>query len=168
MYGTALPPISPPLLIAGISISSLTFAPIINSIFAFGEEFGWRGYLLPKLLPLGKVKALFISGIIWGLWHVPFILLGIHYGENKILGALIFTVLVMFIGIFIGYLRLVSGSVFLASFAHGVFNAQFYGVWVLIYPNVNALLGGRIGLISLLIFLLVALWILVKKIKDLK
>lgn len=166
-YGTAPPPIQLPLMFVAGIIFSLTFAPIINSIFAFGEEFGWRGYLLPKLLPLGKVKALFISGIIWGLWHVPFILLGFHYGEDKILGALVFTVLVMFLGIYIGYLRLTSGSVFLASFAHGVFNSQFYGVWVLIFPNVNTLLGGRTGLIGLLIFLLVALWILTKKIKNL-
>ncbi|WP_048106776.1 CPBP family intramembrane glutamic endopeptidase [Methanosarcina barkeri] len=37
---------------------------------AFGEEFGWRGYSLPKLLPLERKKALIISSIIWGLWHL--------------------------------------------------------------------------------------------------
>ncbi|MCJ7665377.1 MAG: CPBP family intramembrane metalloprotease [Actinobacteria bacterium] len=166
-YGVS-PPIPPSLMIIAIVISSLTFATVINSAFAFGEEFGWRGYLLPKLLPLGKVKALVISGIVWGLWHVPFILLlGFHYGEDKILGAIVFTILIMFLGIYIGYLRLKSGSVFLASFAHGVFNAQFYGVWILIFPSVDVLLGGRTGLIGILVFMIIALWILMLKIKKL-
>lgn len=37
----------------------------------FGEEYGWRGYLLPKLLPLGELRASLIVGVIWGVWHFP-------------------------------------------------------------------------------------------------
>jgi hypothetical protein len=37
----------------------------------FGEEYGWRGYLLPKLLPLGELRASLIVGVIWGAWHFP-------------------------------------------------------------------------------------------------
>jgi len=37
-----------------------------------GEEYGWRGYLLPTLTPkLGKIQATLIVGIVWGLWHIP-------------------------------------------------------------------------------------------------
>jgi membrane protease YdiL (CAAX protease family) len=32
--------------------SGLTIAVLLNCAFAFGEEFGWRGYLLPRLLAL--------------------------------------------------------------------------------------------------------------------
>jgi uncharacterized protein len=40
------------------------FAAIwINSLFGFGEEWGWRGYLLPRLMPLGKVKAYLLLGV---------------------------------------------------------------------------------------------------------
>ncbi len=151
-------------IIIGVVLASLTVAPIINSIPAFGEEFGWRGYLLPKLLPLGKLKALLLSGIIWGFWHVPFILfLGMHYGENRILGSITFIVVVILLGVYIGYLRLTSGSVILASFAHGVFNAQFYGVWQLIFPHINPLLGGMTGLTGVFVLSLVAFWILMKQ-----
>jgi len=44
-------------------------------IFTFGEEFGWRGYLLPRLAPLGGISAAIITGVIWGLWHTPVIVL---------------------------------------------------------------------------------------------
>jgi membrane protease YdiL (CAAX protease family) len=37
----------------------------------FGEEYGWRGYLLPKLLPLGELRASLLVGVIWGVWHFP-------------------------------------------------------------------------------------------------
>src|SRR5947208_4794647 len=33
---------------------------------SFGEEYGWRGYLLPRLLPLGEIKGTLILGIYLG------------------------------------------------------------------------------------------------------
>ncbi len=56
-------------LISIISQTALAFtlAILINMIFTFGEEFGWRGYLLPKLAPLGGIRAAIIVGIFWGL-----------------------------------------------------------------------------------------------------
>jgi membrane protease YdiL (CAAX protease family) len=45
-----------------LALIALTF----GSVLTFGEEYGWRGYLLPKLLPLGEVKAAVVVGLIWG------------------------------------------------------------------------------------------------------
>jgi membrane protease YdiL (CAAX protease family) len=96
---------------------------------------------------LGESEALIISGLVWGLWHVPFVLLlGYHYPEHRAEGALLFTAIVILLGIYVGYLRLASGSTVLAAFAHGMFNSQFYGAWQLIFPNVDPILGGMTGL----------------------
>ena len=96
-YGIALPT-DPDLILLAVFITTITIAPIFNTIPAFGEELGWRGYLLPKLLPLGETRALTISGIIWGLWHAPFvILLGFHYPVHRAEGALLFTAIVMLV-----------------------------------------------------------------------
>ena len=37
-----------------------------------GEEGGWRGYLLPRLLERGnEARASLIIGVIWAMWHLP-------------------------------------------------------------------------------------------------
>jgi membrane protease YdiL (CAAX protease family) len=64
-------------------------------IVAFGEEYGWRGYLLPRLMPLGEIRASLILGIVWALWHTPVLLAGVLYGGNNFWLALpifVFTV----------------------------------------------------------------------------
>jgi membrane protease YdiL (CAAX protease family) len=75
--GVAVPAIA--LLLAQF-FNAILIAPIVNSLFTFGEEYGWRGYLLPKLMPLGSPKAILLSGVIWGLWHAPIIAMGHNYG----------------------------------------------------------------------------------------
>lgn len=35
-------------------VQALLLGPLINVIFAMGEELGWRGFLLPRLMPLGQ------------------------------------------------------------------------------------------------------------------
>lgn len=68
---------------------------ILEWIVSFGEEFGWRGYLLPRLMPLGEIKASLILGIIWSIWHFPVLLTGVLYGGNSlwlVLPVFVFTV----------------------------------------------------------------------------
>ena len=57
--------------------------PVINIVPTMGEELGWRGYLLPKLRTLFSDRlSIIISGIIWGLWHAPVIIMGHNYGTD--------------------------------------------------------------------------------------
>ena len=61
---------------------------ILATTFALAEEIGIRGYLLPKLLPLGRKRALLVSGLVWATWHMPLIFLTslIPVG-NKVIGV---------------------------------------------------------------------------------
>jgi membrane protease YdiL (CAAX protease family) len=104
----------------------LIFAPIINSLFTFGEEFGWRGYLLQKLLPMGSKKAVLLLGVIWGIWHAPVIAMGHNYGFSYPLfpwaGILIMVWFTTLIGIFLAWVTLRSNTVWPAVLAHAVIN----------------------------------------------
>src|SRR5881394_2081248 len=55
---------------------------------AAGEEIGWHGYMLTRLVDAGVAKPILTSGLIWGLWHVPLILGGVYLtGPPPILAA---------------------------------------------------------------------------------
>jgi len=84
--------------------SLLAYAGMLIAIMPsmFGEEYGWRGYLLPTLTPsLGKVKATLAVGAVWGLWHIPSYYLAYSVaglGDPLILTGMgvLFTVLIAF------------------------------------------------------------------------
>lgn len=107
-----------------LQAASIVPAALLNTIPALGEELGWRGWLLPKLMPLGAVPAILISGVIWGLWHAPLILLGYNYPTAPgWLGVLSMCGMCIVVGGVFGWLRICSGSVWPAALAHGAFNA---------------------------------------------
>lgn len=109
--------------LVAIQLLTLPAAAFINLIPALGEELGWRGWLLPKLLPLGVVPAIVVSGVIWGLWHAPLILLGYNYpGAPGWLGLLTMAGMCVVFGAVFGWLRIRSGSLWPAALAHAAFN----------------------------------------------
>ena len=149
----------PTVLLLAIFFSSLVVGPTINGVFGFGEEFGWRGYLLPKLLPLGKPLAYTTLGIIWGLWHAPLIVLGFNYPGYPVLGVLWMCGLTTALGIFINEMTLRYKSSILAGSIHGAFNGQGYGIWRQLFPTVNPLLGGMTGLVGIALLALFGIWL---------
>lgn len=114
----------PIVLLVAVQFVNVLIGSIVNVIPALGEELGWRGWLLPKLLPLGVVPAIVISGVIWGLWHAPLVLLGYNYGTAPGWAALSAMVgMTIVIGAVFSWLRIRSESVWPAALAHGAFNA---------------------------------------------
>jgi uncharacterized protein len=94
------------------------------AVLTFGEEYGWRGYLLPKLLPLGEVKAAVIVGLIWGLWHAPLLLAGLNFADVNPLASIgIFMVAAIVMSlIFTRMYVAAGGAVLVAALVHASFN----------------------------------------------
>jgi membrane protease YdiL (CAAX protease family) len=102
----------------------LGFGAISSTTSGLGEEIGWRGFLFPSLFRLiGPTGAIFISGIIWALWHYPGIL-GANYnaGGPAWVALVCFTWMVISGAAIFGWLRVKSGSVWPAAIAHGSHN----------------------------------------------
>jgi membrane protease YdiL (CAAX protease family) len=97
---------------------------VVNLPATAGEEWGWRGYLLPRLLPLGQGPALLLSGAVWGLWHAPVVLQGYNYPGHPLLALPLMVLFATVFGTLLGWLRLASGSVGPAVVAHAVLNAS--------------------------------------------
>jgi membrane protease YdiL (CAAX protease family) len=136
---------------------STLVAPFINSLFGLGEEIGWRGFLLPRLLPLGKTRAYLLLGVIWGLWHAPLVAVGFNYPGYPVLGIIWMCGLTTALGMYINELAVRERSTLLAGWLHGLFNSQSYGIWRILFPTVNPLLGGITGLIGIGVWLAIGL-----------
>src|SRR3712207_2663281 len=95
------------------ALSFIVGVAVVTVTFAVGEELGWRGYLLPRLLPLGRNRALAITGLVQAVWHLPLILLtGLYHADGNLLIILpLFVGTIVAAGFVFGDLRLATGSI---------------------------------------------------------
>ena len=102
------------------------------TLFTFGEEYGWRGYLLPRLLPLGEIRASLLLGVIWGAWHLPLLLAGLNYpGVNVRLAIIVFTFVTVALSFtYTWFCVASSGSVLVAAVFHASTNQFSDTFWV--------------------------------------
>ncbi|HLH32975.1 MAG TPA: CPBP family intramembrane glutamic endopeptidase, partial [Terriglobia bacterium] len=107
-----------------------TLGTVVSCLYAFGEEVGWRGYMLTRLIMAGVPKPVLVSGLIWGLWHVPVILSGQYAsGSQPKLSAMLFVIGTVADAYLAAYVRLRSGSVWPAVMYHGAWNAIIQGTF---------------------------------------
>lgn len=157
------------LLMISQGLTAILLGPIMNFFTCFGEEWAWRGYMVPKMAEQMKtIPMLLVSGVIWGLWHAPLTIIGHNYGTDYlgypftgILGMCFFCTV---IGIFMAYITLKTQSCIPAVLAHGAINAfSSIGVYFT-FDGGNPFVGpaptgimGAIGFIVVDIFLVKAL-----------
>lgn len=146
--------VSPWLFAAAGVIQGILLSPLVNGLLTFGEEFGWRAYLQPRLLPLGTVQAMLLMGLIWGVWHAPLVLMGHNYGldyaATPYLGLVAMVWFTFVLGTCLGWLTERGGSVWPAVIGHAAVNgmaalpAAFTqgGPNPLIGPAITGLVGG--------------------------
>lgn len=118
------------------AIQTVLVAPFLGLVIAFGEEYGWRGYLQGELVKMGRVRGILLVGIIWGVWHAPVIAMGHNYPGYPVLGPILMVAYTVALAYVLGYAVLKSGSVWLAAFLHALNNGVYSLLVMTVYtPN---------------------------------
>ncbi len=105
-------------------IAMVALLLVTGLLTALGEELGWRGYMLLRLIDAGVPRPILVSGLIWAAWHLPVIIGGAYLSES---GSLPVIVVLFVIQITVGsylwaWLRLNTGSVWPAVVLHASWN----------------------------------------------
>lgn len=145
------------------ALQAIFLAPIMNFVTCFGEEWGWRGYLLPKmknLLP--TVPMLLVTGLIWGLWHAPMTIIGHNYGLGywgfPFTGIAMMCIFCIVLGIFLSYITIKTGSCIPAILAHGAINGFAAMGMYFTHDGGNPFIGpAPTGIIGIIPFILAAI-----------
>lgn len=140
---------------------NLSLGMVLASLVSLGEELGWRGYLVPRLVRGGLPAPLVLSGLVWGVWHLPMILFG-DYATSGLpwLSGLQFMAVVTLAGVFFGWLRLASGNVWTAVLAHNAHNIVYQGVFDRWFSGrLEPFFAGEQGLFSMVAYGVVVAWL---------
>jgi membrane protease YdiL (CAAX protease family) len=125
-------------------INFLIGAAIAALTFALAEEIGMRGYLQPRLMSLGRTRALLLVGLV--LLFLP-----LFYG-TIVAASFLF-----------GYLRIYTGSLWPASIAHSAHNAAWQALGAFTATSspalVNLYLVGDYGILILIGVVIGTIWV---------
>jgi membrane protease YdiL (CAAX protease family) len=151
--------IAPGLLPVGIA-QILVISVLVNCLFTVGEEVGWRGHLLVRLLGLGPLPASLLVGVVWGLWHAPLIGLdGYEYGLRSWAAAPILCLFTVPVAVVLAWLRLRSGSVWPCVLAHAAINAPAALVLLSLSRPASMLVAPPVGVLGVLPWWAFAAWL---------
>lgn len=117
------PPASDGLGMMGL-LMALPMVLLAQTLFAIGEETGWRGWLQQQLAPLGFWTSSAVIGVLWALWHLPIVLaLGMSTTESVLyLGTIVM------VAPLLSALSTTAGTVWAAVLGHGLLNSLRVGI----------------------------------------
>lgn len=160
----SLPPtvaaIAPGIGLVGLLLLSLVLGPTVFAVMFLGTELGWRGYLLPRLMPLGRWPAYLITGALWALSYVPLIYsMHVAVESSTPFWSLLvrFALMMVILSVILGEVTRRTGHTGLAAIVLGAFVAQAYLLWRFLFPMSNEPWTGTLGVFSLLVWGIVAL-----------
>ncbi|WP_157322066.1 CPBP family intramembrane glutamic endopeptidase [Paenibacillus anseongense] len=170
-HGTLLDttPLSP-LFFSAVGMAILP--SFIKNIF---EEFAWRGYLAPKVYALGWNMLLshIYVGLIWAVWHFPYLFLFVEPTENMItlLPRLVLGVVIL--SVVYGEIRLLTNSVWPAVVMHTIGNAFIDTLiskkFIVIHEGYSFLMmPSPDGVFSMVITGLIGLWLYKIRVKSMR
>jgi membrane protease YdiL (CAAX protease family) len=148
---------SPAIVILALVLLNGTIGLVPATIFAIGEEVGWRGFLVPELYKNNNfTKTSLISGVIWAVYHFPLLIFLYAPSRNISPWPLFVFAIIASIGMstIMAWLRLKSGSVWTAVIFHGslnTFNQTIFQNLTTETSNLTHYISGEHGLMLALV-----------------
>lgn len=149
-------------------VLSVVLGATVYALIVLGGEKGWRAFLLPRLLPLGRVPAYVLVGLLWGLWFLPMLIdwyadfgaEGRRFAEARSL-IIRFLLMAVFLSIILGEIWRRRRSAGLTAAVLGGFLGQMQvgglSMWSYLFAQVEEPWTGSFGVVSLIIWGLAAL-----------
>ena len=156
----------------GSGVLQVIVGTVISTVVFLGEEIGWRGYLLFRLAEVTSPRvAAILTGAFHGIFHLPLLLLTTTYqgaGQRWIVVPMAMITITL-AGVWYGWLRLSSGSIWPVCLSHSAFNnvmQSLAGVAIATSPATLAYVTTETGVVTMAIMVLVAAFLLVRKGAD--
>lgn len=151
---------------AGLALAG-TLGVLLSFITSTGEETGWRGYLLPRMLQADIPKPILVTSLIWGVWHLPVVFAGVYaMGPAHWLTALNLMVTSVAIGAILAWLRIGTGSIWPCILLHATWNGLINAGFTLATQNhTENIWVGETGIVVALT-LVIAAFVLKNKLKP--
>jgi membrane protease YdiL (CAAX protease family) len=143
---------------------NMTINPLLGCVMVMGEELGWRGYLLTRLITAGAPRPLLAHALIWATWHLPLILAGVYDSAGTHhLGRVVplFLITTGALSYILAWARLRTGSIWPGAVGHSVANFAGQSFAIASVPGDPARLWvGEAGLLSAAVLVICAaiLW----------
>ncbi|MEK4056049.1 type II CAAX endopeptidase family protein [Paenibacillus sp. FSL F4-0087] len=151
-------------ILAGTILFQMFVGTAIGIISSSGEELGWRGYMLTRLIDARIPRPVLTSGIIWGVWHLPVMLFADYYsGPYPALSVILFMISVTSFSYLISRLRLTTGSIWPAILLHACWNAVIQDAFDISSSGKKVLLWTGESGILVALALLIAAWMISRK-----
>ena len=152
--------VPPMVLLASAFFNAVIIGPFLGLIIAFGEEYGWRGYLQSELVHLGRIRGVGLLGVIWGIWHWPVIWMGYNYPGQPLLGSVLMVAFTVLLAYFLAYAVFKSRGVWTAAYLHGLFNQTLAIFMIGVVAPTSIVWSFSIGIPGLLLAVPIILLIL--------
>lgn len=147
--------------VIGLGVVTVGGATLYAAV-CFGSEYGWRGYLLPRLLPLGRPRAYLAVGALWALSFAPIILSGVEGVTGPQGGAssfIRFAAIALLFGAVLceAYRRTENAG--LCAVCCGLFAAHAdYGIWSQVLAEQQLPWAGPFGFVAVVVWAIAAVF----------
>jgi hypothetical protein len=139
-------------------VLSLVLGPTLYAVLMVGNEYGWRGYLLPRLMPLGRWTAYPVVGLLWGLSYAPLVLWAGGGAGPRMAHLLMGLAAALVASAVLGEVWRRSRHLGLTAVCSGCLVCQASTIWDFLFPSATTRFpwGGSTGVVSVLIWVAVA------------